>query len=61
MLYERSRTAVKEKKLFDELNKLMEGAAATTRILKRYKESCIEKLRNKNIELLRNSSTEAIA
>ena len=39
----------------------MEGAAATTRILKRYKESCIEKLRNKNIELLRNSLAEAIA
>ena len=47
------KATAKEKELFNELKKLMVGVDPTTRILKEYKESWIDKLRYKKGKLQR--------
>ena len=50
---QKRKATAKEKELFNELKKLMVGVDPTTRILKEYKESWIDKLRYKKVKLQR--------
>ena len=55
---QKRKATTKEKELLNELKKLMGAVDPTKRMLREYKESWIEKLRNKKINL-RNSLREA--
>ena len=50
---QKRKSTAKEKELFNELKKLMVGVDPTTRILKEYKESWIDKLKYKKVKLQR--------
>ena len=50
---QKRKATAKEKELFNELKKLMVGVDPTTRILKEYKESWIDKLKTKKVKLQR--------